>query len=1292
MATGQFTIIDMNDITPSSTAPSSPVVDQLWLDTSVKPSVLKRYNGSTWDVVNDVQIGGRNLIRNSYIANNGCTTFTYDKPTNTWTCVAPKASSSWGYGFKIVSNNALIVERGKTLLISVEVNPSVDCTWNADVNNSYTGGTGNDNDDTSLRKNSSRNLTANVWTRCWFSYTAKSNVTYDLYDLTSNWGIVTTSAAADISFKIRNIKGEYGNTPTDWTPAPEDVEGMVDDKIKLTVKNVDVQYYLSTSSTSLAGGSWSTVAPAWVNGKYMWSKVVTTFLDLTTSESSPTCIAGATGATGATGTGISSITEEFYLSTSKTAQSGGSWVTTPPTWSVGKYMWTRSKIVYTNPASTVYTTPLCDSSWEAVNDVKVGGRNLLRNTGDFKALTYWSLSMGSGQTGVMELVDDPEHGKVIHATKTNSVSWWVLGNTPTTLPGNKFVIGRQYVLSFLAKSNVDGNVIGVNFLDGNGQNAVMTVKSIPITLTWAKYSYAFTATATGNTPQLYMTSGSISENWFTDFKLEEGNVATDWDPSPEDIQSQINVIVSDVSDVKSAVTATAIVNTVKQSTEWKQTSNAIEQMKSGTRCHNLGMKINANTFVGGTDPAGELYLHGYDADNAPSDVNGHFLFNGTPFYITKGAVNPDSNFGNGVDVYLCRNMASSSVFGAYYDSVALKWKYRFLIGTDGTTGDLDLEVTFICFGQFRMTSSEGFEYAYLYESPKVLKNAISQNIELVGKYSTKTEVTQTSNALIASFKSSGGCNLVRNSSGYNDTAMWTKSGGTIATATNNNIGGATTKMLYLDNGTNTAEIYAFSKRFKLKSSTKYTLSGWFHNYTKCPNFDLWVLASTSVGDTDTGTTYTNPIQLITLGNTNGVWVKYSVSFTTPANTLSGFIRIDNNGYNSAGTNSNRIHWSALMLNEGEEVPWSPHPSEVYDGSTIIDASGVTILNGGIQVKNNAGVTVLSGDVNGNLSISGGITSGGLNNQFGDIKVLDNSSNTIIGMNRNGIAASKIEFYNGIVMDANGVYQGGKGSWCYISGADGFYQWRVDPTGGYEHKSVKIKDGQIQLGGQTTSQNLDYNGILLSGSDLTGAIDIKTMYLWTTSNGAGTNVAIGDDVWLGDINEYATMGIKCQDNSGKAMIRFGNGGKFGYTGGTTLEMWGDLRHNGTTYGYGLNLDSFGTNGLFTGNGDQATWATCNVDLKGWWGIGVKSYDDVRRFVFDTRGGHFYATGNLSTGGQVTFTAGYGGNQRIAVQSVGVFDFYTGLNTSKYQLTQDGRLYYYKGSNATWYSIAGSSYGS
>lgn len=134
----------------------------------------------------------------------------------------------------------------------------------------------------------------------------------------------------------------------------------------ISVSSVVVQYYQSTSATELIGGSWSTDRPTWVDGKYIWSKQVTTLSNGDSSETEPVCITGGTGNTGSTGRGVESITTEYYLSISKTTQTGGSWSETQPSWSSGHYVWTRSKIVYNNPTSTEYTTPVCDTTWEGI--------------------------------------------------------------------------------------------------------------------------------------------------------------------------------------------------------------------------------------------------------------------------------------------------------------------------------------------------------------------------------------------------------------------------------------------------------------------------------------------------------------------------------------------------------------------------------------------------------------------------------------------------------------------------------------------------------------------------------------------------------------------------------------------------------------------------------------------------------------------------------------------------------------------------------------------------------------
>ncbi len=161
------------------------------------------------------------------------------------------------------------------------------------------------------------------------------------------------------SVQWKEFKVEKGNIATDWTPAPED-----------GIASVDVEYYLSTSATALSGGSWSTMAPTWVNGKYMWSRTVTTDgagNKTYSPNQNGVCIAGAkgetgatgaTGATGVAGKGVTSIVEQYYKSTSATALSGGSWGTTYPGWENGKYIWTRSVITYTDKTTTT-TTAVC---------------------------------------------------------------------------------------------------------------------------------------------------------------------------------------------------------------------------------------------------------------------------------------------------------------------------------------------------------------------------------------------------------------------------------------------------------------------------------------------------------------------------------------------------------------------------------------------------------------------------------------------------------------------------------------------------------------------------------------------------------------------------------------------------------------------------------------------------------------------------------------------------------------------------------------------------------------------
>lgn len=125
------------------------------------------------------------------------------------------------------------------------------------------------------------------------------------------------------------------------------------------IASVDVEYAQGTSRVTEPQGGWQTTAPQWVSGKYIWTRTKTTMQSGDIEYSEPVCISGIDGAKGdkgSTGTGVKGIVEQYYLSTSSTAQSGGSWSEAQPAWSKGKYIWTRSKITWTD-GSVTYTVP-----------------------------------------------------------------------------------------------------------------------------------------------------------------------------------------------------------------------------------------------------------------------------------------------------------------------------------------------------------------------------------------------------------------------------------------------------------------------------------------------------------------------------------------------------------------------------------------------------------------------------------------------------------------------------------------------------------------------------------------------------------------------------------------------------------------------------------------------------------------------------------------------------------------------------------------------------------------------
>ena len=135
---------------------------------------------------------------------------------------------------------------------------------------------------------------------------------------------------------------------------------------------------------------WQTTSPEWEAGKYIWSRTKIVYSDGEVKYTQAACISGGQGADGK---GIKSITEEYYLSSSSATTTGGEWQTTSPTWKNGWYIWTRTRIVFTDGTSTT-TNAIC------VTGSKGADGTSITNCGDWqtgKHIPYMGITKMAGR-------------------------------------------------------------------------------------------------------------------------------------------------------------------------------------------------------------------------------------------------------------------------------------------------------------------------------------------------------------------------------------------------------------------------------------------------------------------------------------------------------------------------------------------------------------------------------------------------------------------------------------------------------------------------------------------------------------------------------------------------------------------------------------------------------------------------------------------------------------------------------------------------------------------------------
>lgn len=174
-----------------------------------------------------------------------------------------------------------------------------------------------------------------------------------------------------------------------------------------SITSVDIEYGISDSQTE-EPSSWNTVCPQWQKDKYIWQRTVCRYLSGTFIYSDATCIQGASGADGKNGIdgtngddgrGIAAVIEEYYLSSSKTEVTGGTWQTTCPEWKKGYYIWTRSKVTWMNPTEDTYTEPILAGASNQANETANEALESIPTEDEIKGITKEQTSILLGMKG-----------------------------------------------------------------------------------------------------------------------------------------------------------------------------------------------------------------------------------------------------------------------------------------------------------------------------------------------------------------------------------------------------------------------------------------------------------------------------------------------------------------------------------------------------------------------------------------------------------------------------------------------------------------------------------------------------------------------------------------------------------------------------------------------------------------------------------------------------------------------------------------------------------------------------
>ena len=300
---------------------------------------------------------------------------------------------------------------------------------------------------------------------------------------------------------------------------------------------------------------------------------------------------------------------QWYSSTSKTSLSGGSWGTTQPTQTPGRYIWQRTYTTYSNNTSEYLpsSTGVCITQDP---DIRVGGVNLLRNTATpivcaVNTTSYTTYALYSTDPTSSSSYSGPmlsELGFSEGDPVTLSFDWTTEQNGSNDIRYGTFHI-EFYGLKADGTSNGYTAKYGDTITMSASNNSGHYEKTVVLT------------SLTANTKRLVLRSdNSAVKITVSNLKFEAGTIATAWTASPEDEQLAKNDWYAECT--------TAAATTAKVATISPATANFVlragQTVKVKFSVENTGAVGSLTLAVNGTEAKSIKYLSNGAIANLPA--------------------------------------------------------------------------------------------------------------------------------------------------------------------------------------------------------------------------------------------------------------------------------------------------------------------------------------------------------------------------------------------------------------------------------------------------------------------------------------------------------------------------------------------------------------------------------------------------------------------------------------------------------------------------------------------------